>query len=330
LINKERIVKEFNLKPFGSKGWMSSSNIKCPLCGRSDKIGILFTNKGGVVHCFYEHEGISLNKYLKEIGRGDLIEGEYYSKPIEEKLENSFEIYNRKVEVGGLEEKEKPFKYRRIYYDEYLDSRGWEPIQYNKYKVGVSEDIRLKKYLIFLLYQENKLVGWLARSKNSKEWHKDNFRRFKENKETLKLRYRNSNNTDFEKILGGYDEITENTKELYLVEGLFDCANVNKQLGLYDNEEIKCCYTFGNYVSEHQAALIRKTNVEKIIILYDFGTNSQVKRCGWELKDYDLRVGEFKQEEIDAGDSSKDYLKSIIKNSKNFYYFYKNRLDVFI
>ena len=73
-INKDKVIEELGLKYFGAKGWMSSDETACPVCGRKDKFGILFTPTGGVTHCFYNcSDNMSLGKYLRHIKREDLI-----------------------------------------------------------------------------------------------------------------------------------------------------------------------------------------------------------------------------------------------------------------
>jgi hypothetical protein len=326
MINPDKIKEELNLKPFGAKGWWGNKNLKCLKCGRGDKLGIKFTDKGGVVHCFYEiGEGVSIYKYLREIGRDDLI----LTEPKIRKAEFKIEDLKKEKELDlELPEKKLPRGFKRIYFDGYLDDRGFEPHQYNQFNIGISTDYLLKGYLVFLLKQEDKVVGWVARSKMEKEWHEENLKKFKEGEEGLVLRYRNSKNTDFNKILGGFDEITENTEEIWIVEGIFDKSNLDNIYGLNSQEKIKCCFTFGNRVTDHHLRLLKKkTNVKKIIMLYDFGTTKQTKKHSLQLsKNFEVMIGEFKDENVDAGNADREYMDEIFLNVKNYFYFYKNRI----
>ena len=66
------------------------------------------------------------------------------------------------------------------------------------------------------------------------------------------LRYQNSVDTDFGKMVYGIDECTENTHTLIGVEGITDKFNVDRLLGLYKQEEIKCGAFFGKKISPEQ------------------------------------------------------------------------------
>lgn len=327
MINKEQVIKELGLRKFGHKGWMKSPDLKCPKCGRSDKFGIKFNEKGGgTAHCFYEvGEGMSLYRFLKHIGRDDLIIYEKGLRSIDmslESLKNDEEFIYQEPDT-----KKEPKGYKRIFFDDYLDERGFEPEQYNILNVGKSDDYLLKNYIVFLLKQKGKVVGWLARSKYDKEWHNENLRKFKDGEGSLVLRYRNSSKTDFDRILGGFDEITPNTEEVWIVEGIFDKANLDRLYGLYNNEKVKCLFTFGNRVTDNHLYLLKTTNIKKIVMLYDYGTVKQVKKHSLQLaRNFEVWVGEFKTEDIDAGDATKKYMDNIFSNLKNYFYFYTNRL----
>jgi hypothetical protein len=324
-INKSRVISELQLRGFGSKGWMHSEKTSCPHCGKWDKFGIIFNDKGGSTNCFYGcTPNLSLYKYLIHLKLPHLIDGvrEYIKQPKLTPL-----IKENAIKNHELEEKKLPSGFKRVYYDEYLDERGWTPEQYNLFQVGVSKDPRLKDYLVFIINQKGKVVAWLARSKRSKEWHKQNLKDYKEERSPLYLRYRNSEKTDFENILGGFDEITNNTHTVWLVEGIMDKISLDRLYNLYGGEEIKCCFTFGNKLSDFQLNLLSETKVKNIIMLYDFGTTKAVKQYGAKLtRKFNVFVGEFRDEEIDAGDATKDYMDNIFKNIKEYFYFYKNRL----
>jgi hypothetical protein len=329
MLNKEKIISEFNLVTFGSKGWMHSSKSTCPKCNKWDKFGILFTPKGGIINCFYCKEPKSLYKYLKEIGRDDLINNEKVFKTIDETLSSLKESNNINHNNDLLQEVKLPNGLKKVYFDKYLNNRGFTPEQYSLFGVSKTDkDIFLRNYIVFVIKQNNVNVGWLARSKYSKEWHKQNLKEYKEKGVLLKLRYRNSEGTDFAKILLGIDEITVNTHTVYLVEGLFDKSNVDNELGLYNNEDIKCLCTFGDKISSYQINLLRfKKSVKNIIILYDYGTSKQSKIYGSELMKYfNVKVGYFPDEDIDAGEAKKSYLENILNNSKSFLDFYLSRI----
>jgi hypothetical protein len=327
ILNKQHIVDELRLKPFGAKNWLRSDLCKCPNCNTSDKFGILFTSDGALVRCFKDLYSTSLYNYLKIIGHDDLIQ-----------LERNFSLNKELLGLSNtnisLEEKQAiknlPLGYKRIYYDDYLEERGFESWQYNQYEVGTSTERRLKDCLIFVIRNKQKqIIAWLSRSKESKEWHVKNFKDYKTGKCALKLRYQNSENTNFSTILLGENEITENTTTVYLVEGIMDKSNVDRKLNLRDNEEIKCLVCFGNSLTVEQEQILIRYNIQNTLFLWDEGTNSSSKRASMKASKHfkNIRVAEFKNKDIDAGASTKTQLENAIKNSIDYFAFYINRMN---
>ena len=188
-MNRQRIETELSLIPFGNKGWQHSAQTPCIFdCDKWDKFGILFTQDKGIVRCLRCGESTSLQNYLFKIGRRDLVEG--FSAP----SENTLKSLRREdlIQDDITLKCELPRGYKRLYYDDYLEERGFTEYQYNLFGVGTSTDIRLREHIIYLIYQDNELVSWLGRTRYSKEWHKENIRLFKEERARLIPRYRNS------------------------------------------------------------------------------------------------------------------------------------------
>jgi len=314
-MNKSKIISEFNLKKFGQKGWLRG-NLFCPECGRNDKFGVLFTDNSAVCKCFYCSKSYSLFSVLKSVSRLDLLDKEYYYE--EEKtlptLSKTVNEVNKEVEL--------PLCLIDINYDDYLNDRGFLDYQYRKFNVCKSDvDPRVDNMIVFKIFQNGVLSGWIARSRNSKEWHHENLRRHKELGEPLVLRYRNSNN-DFSKMLGGLDEINDKTHTLILVEGLFDKANVDRLLRLDDIDDIKCCFTFGSSLSIDQINLIPST-IKRVILMYDLGTIDSMKDAGSKLLTmFEVDVALLSDENIDPGNMSFEYLCYLLKNLKNFMQFF--------
>ena len=79
-IDKQQIIDEFKLKSFGAKNWMRSDALVCPACGQNDEFAVLFTSDGGIVRCLHSRScnnySTSLNNYLRQIGKTDLVEFE--------------------------------------------------------------------------------------------------------------------------------------------------------------------------------------------------------------------------------------------------------------
>lgn len=329
-VDSDKVIAEFGLIPFGAKGWMKSESVSCPNCHKSGKFGIKFSNNSGAIHCFKCEHSENLIAYLEKIGRKDLIEYERSTSIHNKLIQPIFD----KIEVEEeLPLVELPKGYERINYDNYLSDRNFKSYQYEQFEVGITNhflESRLHNYLIFVIKQYGRVVGWLARSKYSKEWHKKNLEDSKAGLCSLRLRYINSTGTDFEKILGGLDEITENTKTVIAVEGLFDKTNVSNLLQLNKEESIKAIFTFGNKFSENQIRLLKKTNVEHVILIYDPGTLDQTQRYSLELsKWFDVEVcliDENKKtsdgDSIDPGNIDLKYLLEILTKRQNFLYFY--------
>ncbi len=327
-IDKEEIISEFGLKPFGAKGWLSNKSIVCPECGKGGKFGINISDDGGGVHCFKCEYSESIFKYLNRIGRKDLIKNQ---QEFSLKVGIKKPIFEKEEEEINLPEIKLPSGFKRIEYDDYLENRNFKGYQYEEFQVGIIEHFlerKLHNYLIFVIKQNGKNVAWLARSKRSKKWHEQNIRDHKDGKCQLVLRYRNSENTDFDKIIGGFDEINENTHTVIVVEGLFDKVNISNIIQSEKYDEIKVIFTFGNKFSDNQIKLLRKTNVENVILMYDYKTIVQSKEYSLLLSRwFNVDVCRIDDEEIDPGNMDKKYFLERLTERKNFMYFYTNNLN---
>lgn len=323
-MNKDRIIQELSLTPFGNKGWMHSKNTPCIFrCDKWDKFGILFTTDGGIVRCMRCGESTSLHGYLLKINRRDLIDR--FSAPISDEIKT----LDNKAETETREQIEVklPTGFKRIFYDDYLDERGFTPEQYNLFKTGVSLDMRLQNHIVFPLYQEGKLVSWLARSRKSKEWHKQNILDYKEGHSRLVLRYYNAPDTYFEDILGGYDEIVENqTHTVILVEGLTDKANVDRKLLLYAKNDVKCCFTFGKNLSENQINLLLKKGVKNIILMYDPDALKEIEKFSLNYINKFDSIKCAKLQDRDPGDMTEEDFEIVMNTLREPIDFYINNI----
>lgn len=67
------------------------------------------------------------------------------------------------------------------------------------------------------------------------------------------MRYRNSTENDFVKLLYNYDSIIEDeTDTVILVEGVFDVIALTRKLNLYNNPSVAVVATFGKKISDTQ------------------------------------------------------------------------------
>jgi 5S rRNA maturation endonuclease (ribonuclease M5) len=328
MIDSVKVTNELNLVAFGQKGWMYNPKMVCLACGKSGKFGIMFTNKGGVAHCFKCNESQPLSVFLKEIGRPDLSSGVH-----EYSIKSSLKLINEEKEQ---EVKTKEVKFPaglvRLNNDPYLDGRGFLPEHYEQFEPSYTEHFLEKKlhnYIIYTIKQHNEPVAWIARSRYSKEWHEENLKKAKAGEEALKLRYRNSDNTDFTKILGGYDEINTETRCVILVEGLHDKTNTDIVLKLRDRNKVKCLFTFGNKVSADQIELLKKClGVETIILLFDYNTIKQSKGYGMKLNKYfETFVGLIEDPKLDPGNMNSQQFDNVFKNLKSAIDFYVSNLN---
>lgn len=165
--------------------------------------------------------------------------------------------------------------------NEYLMGRGITPELCKRYHFGATTLMqKYKGYIIVPIYDNGVVRGFIGRygAKLVPEG---------------KLRYSNSLHTKFSKLLFGYDEITENTTTVILVEGIFDKIAVDKVLGLWDDEAVKCVCTFGKKISDEQIVKLELKGVEKVILLYDFDAVKDIKKYGLILQQHFITVITF-------------------------------------
>lgn len=328
-VNKSKLIEEYQLKPFGAKGWLGSKSLVCPFCGKGDKFGVKLEEDGrGVFHCFKCDKKGSITFLMKAMKREDLIVGtnnvEYTLNNI---LDGNLSVQPKRDIDLECPEIKPPLGFKALKACEYLEQRGWEPWQLQLYHAGTSIEPKLKDKITFLLYEEGKIIGYLSRSKKSKEWHKKNLKDHKEGKCRLVLRYDNSPSTPFERVVGGIDEIVQGqTKTVLLVEGIMDKANTDKVLHLNESPEVKCCFTFGCKLSESQMMKLYNKGVETIILLYDPGTIQQVKSASLKLsKKFNIKVGELTGEK-DPGEMSYCEFEKVFLHLMSPMEYYANRM----
>ena len=155
---------------------------------------------------------------------------------------------------------------------EYLKNRGITSHDCKHYNIGYTNLFKkYENYVLIPVYDNGKIKGFVGRYSAKKV-------------PEGKLRYKNSSGTEFSELLFGYDEITENTFTVILVEGIFDKIAVDKVLHLWDSEEIKCVCTFGKKISPEQSKKLMLKGVTNVILLYDFDAIKDVKKYGLELE----------------------------------------------
>lgn len=331
IIDKDEIISELELKPFGQKGWYRTS-APCPYCGKSgEKSGVLFTNDSAVFHCFRCGTKTSIYNYLVQVGRKDLAR---HGHTLSNKSAGLLPLKDDEVDEDSEEVKDVvlPSRLVRLEHDPYLDSRHFMPSHYDEFEPSESrsfleKDLMKYHYIIFKLKQGDHVVAWLARSRFSKQWHDENHRAHKEGKAHLVLRYRNS--TDgFSHVLGGYNYINLRTDTVILVEGLFDKVNIDYLLQLGKGDDICCCFTFGKKISPGQIKLLRGTSVKHVILMYDEDALVESKESAFILKRFfDVKVCRIKDKNVDPGNMTAEYLDNVLSLAVDPLNFYLNNME---
>lgn len=211
-----------------------------------------------------------------------------------------------------------PMGFKRVLYHPYLEERGFEEDDYDRYWAGVSNiDPRYKDFIIFGIKQFGHTKATVARSIKSKEEIKKLSEYYKKIGSKKKvLRYINSN-SDFAKILLGIEEVTEKTDTVIIVEGLFDKQNTDKVLGLKGQEEVKCVASFKCGLSNEQMHLLQRSGVKKIVLLYDPDVIDEITKAAWELDNYfDVHIG-FSESGRDPGEMCADDFDEVFANLRS-------------
>lgn len=324
MIKKEEIIQTLNLKPSGNKGWFIG---QCPFCGTDGKFGVVFSDRTSSFNCFAGKCGEKghISKVLKFIGRSDLISFQYNPDVV---LKNGIKKDIKETELDlSVETKQLPRNFTRIYESEYLESRNFTKAHFQSYIIGTSTETRLDKYLIFVIIEDGECKGYVARSQKSKKWI-DLYNTIAKEKDLKKhLRWINSLNTDFDRLFFGLDEIiVGETKTVILVEGVTSKANVDGQLNLFSNNEMKCLGTFGKTISQSKIQKLKNKGIENIILLYDpDAVNNSKKYSNTLAKHFNVSVGFLKDK--DPGDLSDKELKDILNNLQSPFNFNMNQIQ---
>lgn len=93
------------------------------------------------------------------------------------------------------------------------------------------------------------------------------------------MRYRNSTENDFVKLLYNYDAVIEDeTDTVIIVEGVFDAIALTRKLNLYDNSQIVVVATFGKKISDVQIYKLQSKGVKTVVVGYDGDAVESIKR----------------------------------------------------
>lgn len=288
----------------------------CPFCG-GNEYGISL-GENHLFRCFRGNNcGETGNIYtlLKHLDKMELLgDSDYYRETdIFSTLEKrSLSPEKEEIDVS-LDDIKSPVGWKRIKSLPYLTGRGFTDTQFIKYEIGQTKLFRkFKGFVIFLIRQDGFIKGYVARNTKGKNEidtlnkgiKKRNAGKDREDKEPVVLRYSNSVDADFSKILYGIDEAVAGvTNAVIVVEGLFDKINLEIIApDLFESKEIIVCCTWGKKISKFQISKMEENNIEKAILLYDPDAINDSKRYAFELGNYikDVQVGFLKDK--DPGD----------------------------
>lgn len=227
---------------------------RCPFCGKTGgKFGIYIgpettRRKPFMGHCFSCGASTrTLGQLLEAIGRMDLMVAP--TADIAAPLENLLLLPHEPEEIDdGLVPVALPDFYRRTFRHPYLQARGFCPDDYGYFPAGTTGKLnpRYADYVVFPVIDGEMTVGYVARHTWPKEDIDAYNRRAKHSGGYKILRYRNSTENDFSKLLYNYDAVRAGeTDTVILAEGIFDVIALTRKLELYDNPRVAAVATFG-------------------------------------------------------------------------------------
>ena len=268
----------------------------CPLCGKSQHFYI--SRKTQMWDCKKCHSYGSIYKLLRLLDKTYLLAGSTVEN--KERIESIREmtqdlVSNDDIELSDLPVKKMPVGWKvSAKSTKYLLSRGITPEDCKRYNIGATDMFRkYENYVLIPIYDGGEIRGFLGRY---------GARKVPDNK----LRYNNSIGTEFAELLFGYDEITERTSTVILVEGRYDKNADDKVHHLWDDDEVKCVCTFGKKISDKQIKKLMLKGVTNVILLYDFDAIKEIKKYGLELEKYFVTSITYTSDKKDIDECSED------------------------
>ena len=269
---------------------------ECIWCGhKGGKMGIYVgpetdRKKPFMAHCFScGHSTQTLEQLLQEIGRMDLMVSETFDLTAANHLDDFSFMEDEKELDDSLCVVEMPEDYKRTYFNRYLRKRGFTEEDYEHFPVGTTRDFNFKfdDYVIFPIVDNGDNVGYVARHTWDKADIDEYNRKARHNGEFQIMRYRNSIENDFVKLLYNYDAVIDGeTDTVVLVEGVFDAIALTRKLNLYNNHRIAVCATFGKKISDVQIYKLQSKGVETIVIGYDGDATEAIKKTATQLNEF--------------------------------------------
>jgi len=324
MVYREEILSILKAKKSGSKGWYLGD---CPYCGKEKHLGIIFGNISSFV-CKKCNTHGTITKLLYHIGRNDLVS--------KKKVLDFDKTLNRKLFLEKEEFKfaklqspncYPPLGFKRIFSDSYLENRGFSKEIFHNWEIGVSNLLsEYKNYIFFLIKENDEVKGWVGRFRANKKFI-DSFNKENKSKGKFILRWRNSE-SQFDSLLFGLDEITEETTNVILVEGITSKANIDYLLNLYNREDVKCVCSFGKKITDNQIYKLLSKRIENILLIYDNDATKEAKEYSLILEKYfNVEIGFIYMKDKDPGDLNLEECLEIVSNPLKPIEFYTNFLN---
>ena len=284
----EELLQEFSGKLDGGR-----KNVLVPTCPFCHHDGYKFAiyvgpeksgKTFGMSNCFHcQTSYTTLRQTLTAIDRKDLIPKEI--EELDEDLnEDNLRLFEEELD-DELVDIEMPKGYKRCFKNKYLKSRGFNADDFEYFPCGTNRglDYAYADYVLLEIRDNGRLVGFVGRSTMSKddieEWNDTH--RFKI------LRYKNSTENEFSKLIYNYDSIIAGeTTSVILCEGAFDVIALNRKLELYDNKDIVPVCTFGKKISQVQMYKLQEKGVEQIVLGFDNDAKETTSEVANELEKY--------------------------------------------
>jgi DNA primase len=328
---KLSIEKLLELLPDGKVDRRGKNIIcSCPFCG-GNEFGISL-DEGHRYGCYRKAKCGQVGNIvtlLKYLGKYDWIISEKATK-----LSGRIEIETLPLENLDLNTPimNLPLGWKKLQHHSYLESRGFQKEDYDRYLVGSTLlDHRLKNdYVIFSVLEDGENKGHVARhiwSKQRIEAYNKVYFEKTGIKDKIK-RFRNSL-SDFAKLVYGIDEIIiGETKTIIAVEGIFDKIGVDRLLKLGEQSYMKCNATFKCNVSDEQIAKWQNRGIENLILLYDPDVIKVIKHNIERLQKYfNVWVG-YSVSGRDPGDMTEEDIEYVMDHLEDPTQFKINKLEV--
>lgn len=283
---------------------------RCPRCGKEGKYGVYVgketqRKKPFMSHCFScGCSTYTLEALLDFIGRPDLMVAP--TADIDARLDTNllFPLEEGEEIDDALGVVELPDFHRRCFAHPYLKSRGFTFDDYEYFPVGTTRGLnfRYDDYVVFPIIDEGDVVGYVSRH----TWNKDEIDRHNSRVRRKGgyriLRFRNSTENDFVKLLYNYDAVIEGvTDTVIITEGIFDVIALTRKLEIYDNKHVAAVATFGKKISRTQIYKLQCKGVKTVILGYDGDAVEAIKKTAGELNAY------FRVFIADIPDAGKDW-----------------------